>query len=68
MQGSFAPVRALFSPFDGRKILQPFAQKTFGFYKLQGTYSSQNSRNETLAIADHEYVEISQFVLLDTEL
>ena len=34
MQGSFAPVRVLFSPFDGSKILLPFAQKTFGFYKL----------------------------------
>ena len=34
MQGSFAPVSMLFSPFDGSKILLPFAQKTFGFYKL----------------------------------
>ena len=34
MQGYFAPVRVLFSPFDGSKILLQFAQKTFGFYKL----------------------------------
>ena len=34
IQGSFAPVRVLFSPFDGSKILLPFAQKTFGFHKL----------------------------------
>ena len=31
---SFAPVRMLFCPFDGSKILLPFAQKTCGFYKL----------------------------------
>ena len=36
MESSFAPVRVLFSPFDGTKILLPFAQKTFGFYKLTG--------------------------------
>ena len=34
MQCSFAPVRVLFTPFDRSKILLPFAQKTFGFYKL----------------------------------
>ena len=32
--GFFSPVRVLFSPFDGSEILLPFAQKTFGFYKL----------------------------------
>ena len=32
--GFFAPVCVLFSPFDGSKTLQPFDQKTFGFYKL----------------------------------
>ena len=35
IQGSFASVRVLFSPFDGSKILLPFAQKTVGFYKLK---------------------------------
>ena len=32
--GFFAYVRVLFNPFDGSKILLPFVQKTFGFYKL----------------------------------
>ena len=27
----------------------------------QGTYNSQNLRNETLAIADQEYVNVSKF-------
>ena len=34
----------------------------------QGTYNSQNSRNETLAIADHEYEKFSKLASLDTEL
>ena len=41
MQGSFAPVRVLFSPFDGSKLLLPFAQETFGFYKLNTPMLSQ---------------------------
>ena len=31
MQHSFAPVRVLFSPFDGSKIPLPFAQKPLAF-------------------------------------
>ena len=34
MFSNVGSVRALFSPFDGSKILLPFAQKTFDFYKL----------------------------------
>ena len=45
MQGSFALVRVLFSPFDGSKILLPFAQKTFGFYKLSCSFVSLESQN-----------------------
>ena len=32
--GFFCSVCMIFSPFDGSKILLPFAQKIFGFYKL----------------------------------
>ena len=46
MQGSFAPVRVLFSPFDGSKILPPFAQKPFGFYKLRSTFPSEHNQWE----------------------
>ena len=32
--GFFSSCSRAFSPFDGSKILLPFTQKTFGFYKL----------------------------------
>ena len=47
MQGSFAPVCLLFSPFDGSKILLPFAKKTFGFYKLFKVVDKSLTRNIT---------------------
>ena len=34
----------------------------------QGTYNFQNLRNESMAIADHEYVKISKLVLFHIEL
>ena len=49
MQSSFAPVRALFSPFDGSRILLLFAQKTFGFYKL---FNAKSVANNVGLVAD----------------
>ena len=34
----------------------------------QGTYDSQNSRYETLAIADYEYAKISRTAVMDMKL
>ena len=54
MQVSFAPVRVLFSPFDGSKILLPFAQKTFGFYKLESVLMSRSERHDVLEAKQKE--------------
>ena len=35
---------------------------------LRETYNSQNLRNETPAIADQEYVNVSKFSLFDMKL
>ena len=43
--GIFAAVRVLFSQFDGSKILLLFAQKTFGFYKLNITAKLYGKRD-----------------------
>ena len=34
----------------------------------QGTYNFQNLRNDTLVIADYEYVKISRFAVKDVKL
>ena len=58
MQGSFATVRVLFSPFDGSKILLPFAQKTFGFYKLSfgQSYSLRKTAGKSVTDSRYAYV------------
>ena len=56
MQRAFPPVHALFSPFDGSKILLSFAQKTFGFYKLN--YLFQLSKSISIEFPGYMYPEL----------
>ena len=48
-------------------IVEVSYQNCFEF-KLQGTYNSQNLRQETLVIADYKHVKKSSFALLELKL
>ena len=66
MQGSFAPVRVLFSPFDGSKILPPSAKKTFGFYKLIGpdTFFLPHPKDSNFELKSQTNMTLSERLLM----
>ena len=56
MQGSLAPDRVLFSPFDGTKILLPFAQKNLWLLQTdlrdhQGIFKETDSNSVSSQMA-----------------